>query len=97
MSMVVYRMVLRYVDGCLELMFFVECCGDHRDLHVPTHSFPTRRSSDLLGGPQIPGGQQRRPRLHLSRSRDASGNPQRSEEHTSELQSLMRNSYAVFC
>src|SRR3546814_2576188 len=23
--------------------------------------------------------------------------PQRSEEHTSELQSLMRNSYAVFC
>src|SRR3546814_1250747 len=25
------------------------------------------------------------------------GNPARSEEHTSELQSLMRNSYAVFC
>src|SRR3546814_8869066 len=24
-------------------------------------------------------------------------NPKRSEEHTSELQSLMRNSYAVFC
>src|SRR3546814_13670433 len=25
--------------------------GDHRDLHVLTHSFPTRRSSDLtLGG-----------------------------------------------
>src|SRR3546814_6592895 len=23
--------------------------------------------------------------------------PERSEEHTSELQSLMRNSYAVFC
>src|SRR3546814_5189060 len=27
----------------------------------------------------------------------AIGNAQRSEEHTSELQSLMRNSYAVFC
>src|SRR3546814_5748343 len=26
-----------------------------------------------------------------------SGNPTRSEEHTSELQSLMRISYAVFC
>src|SRR3546814_10756611 len=26
-----------------------------------------------------------------------SGCPQRSEEHTSELQSLMRTSYAVFC
>src|SRR3546814_9759666 len=25
------------------------------------------------------------------------GNRRRSEEHTSELQSLMRNSYAVFC
>src|SRR3546814_2877549 len=25
------------------------------------------------------------------------GSPLRSEEHTSELQSLMRNSYAVFC
>src|SRR3546814_1349104 len=28
---------------------------------------------------------------------EALGAPQRSEEHTSELQSLMRNSYAVFC
>src|SRR3546814_7824134 len=27
----------------------------------------------------------------------AIASPQRSEEHTSELQSLMRNSYAVFC
>src|SRR3546814_3318496 len=27
----------------------------------------------------------------------ASGSPSRSEEHTSELQSLMRISYAVFC
>src|SRR3546814_11561893 len=30
-------------------IFFVECNGDHRDLHVLTHSFPTRRSSDLTG------------------------------------------------
>src|SRR3546814_5275939 len=29
--------------------------------------------------------------------RDATGDPERSEEHTSELQSLMRISYAVFC
>src|SRR3546814_5716976 len=29
--------------------------------------------------------------------RTGSGNPRRSEEHTSELQSLMRISYAVFC
>src|SRR3546814_5854212 len=27
--------------------FLFEGCGDHRDLHVLTHSFPTLRSSDL--------------------------------------------------
>src|SRR3546814_15822855 len=32
-----------YSESC----FFFECYGDHRDLHVLTHSFPTRRSSDL--------------------------------------------------
>src|SRR3546814_14988085 len=30
----------------LYLCFY--CYRDHRDLHVQTHSFPTRRSSDLL-------------------------------------------------
>src|SRR3546814_3116461 len=34
--------------------------------------------------------------IHLS-SHDGSRDPDRSEEHTSELQSLMRISYAVFC
>src|SRR3546814_10546762 len=29
---------------------FCELYGDHRDLHLLTHSFPTRRSSDLWGG-----------------------------------------------
>src|SRR3546814_6801663 len=105
--------------------------GVHRALHGLTHSFPTRRSSDLpylvlqaglFGTINIPGSlpyrgvlipdnaiaadQNRRivyvvddagkvsarqvrpgPRLH----------GYRSEEHTSELQSLMRRSYAVFC
>src|SRR3546814_8652928 len=42
------------------------------------------------------------PLLHLGRStgpsdRSSYGRPKRSEEHTSELQSLMRISYAVFC
>src|SRR3546814_3544595 len=32
-----------------------------------------------------------------ARDRDRMSNPARSEEHTSELQSLMRISYAVFC
>src|SRR3546814_392670 len=28
-------------------VFFFSCYGDHLDLHVLTHSFPTLRSSDL--------------------------------------------------
>src|SRR3546814_1634408 len=35
--------------------------------------------------------------LGLTLPRDYGGGGRRSEEHTSELQSLMRNSYAVFC
>src|SRR3546814_7293345 len=35
--------------------------------------------------------------LSVRRSRAAGRRPCRSEEHTSELQSLMRISYAVFC
>src|SRR3546814_8644178 len=84
-----------------------------------THSFPTRRSSDLLPGHRVSviGGDHRR-RLTGDvqqdrgdgRSRgtalvdaDEEGqrrrrrHRERSEEHTSELQSLMRISYAVFC
>src|SRR3546814_17579479 len=30
-------------------VLFFECYGSHRDLHVLTRSFPTRRSSDLCG------------------------------------------------
>src|SRR3546814_1622779 len=116
--------------------FFFYCYGDHRDLHVLTHSFPTRRSSDLRaasllllrdghdgggdrpalrrrgdllerGGalqhrPLAPGavgearreGRRRHPARVLHHHRDRR---HRSEEHTSELQSLMRISYAVFC
>src|SRR3546814_19776029 len=99
---------------------FFEAYGDHRDLHVLTHSFPTRRSSDLnvfgamglsreLGLEQlyrdvrmlvVPDGTSEI--LTLIQGRQLTGfDPfrpaARSEEHTSELQSLMRISYAVFC
>src|SRR3546814_1033747 len=36
-------------------------------------------------------------RLCIDQSADECSRPMRSEEHTSELQSLMRISYAVFC
>src|SRR3546814_1554570 len=60
--------------------------------------FPTRRSSDLFYFVAL---------VLLRHLRDNVGHPNfkvnqrhcamRSEEHTSELQSLMRISYAVFC
>src|SRR3546814_4466323 len=112
--------------------------GDHRDLHVLTHSCPSRRASDrsagtgsgaatcarfrrcrpawsrvrtsillvarcLLAGVDPP-----RQCIELPEARGVlaplavlhergAGRILRSEEHTSELQSLMRISYAVFC
>src|SRR3546814_1288355 len=65
-----------------------------------------RRDGDLLGGHDASAGADLRttsqqPFLRRSRacSAIAAGRPRtmRSEEHTSELQSLMRISYAVFC
>src|SRR3546814_2245466 len=47
------------------------------------------------GGPAADQSQRRYPRRMAGGNRSAA-NP-RSEEHTSELQSLMRISYAVFC
>src|SRR3546814_8163012 len=86
---------------------------------LTTHSFPTRRSSDLLAaldeGQRLqPVAQHRRqlithrlgraghriaePLLHRGRAPfEEILRVARSEEHTSELQSLMRISYAVFC
>src|SRR3546814_7380744 len=45
--------------------------------------WPVMRTDDLVGAVWLPG--------------DGKANSTRSEEHTSELQSLMRISYAVFC
>src|SRR3546814_13474112 len=98
----------------LYVFVFFELYGDHRDLHVLTHSFPTRRSSDLYAlGRKLKiekvdtqgwllrrhnGGYAGQGRGHQpARRRGRGGGLLRSEEHTSELQSLMRISYAVFC
>src|SRR3546814_7658669 len=56
-----------------------------RQRHADAHSADQGRQADLRRGQE-----------YVAQS--AVGNPQgRSEEHTSELQSLMRISYAVFC
>src|SRR3546814_4143638 len=44
-----------------------------------------------------PGPRGHLPNAYAAYLRDPAGNKVRSEEHTSELQSLMRISYAVFC
>src|SRR3546814_4476494 len=95
-----------------------------------THSFPTRRSSDLRREPDhrrrldggvgarrhVPSPPRRRGPMDTCvgpvgcwcswmpacagmtyEGRPGSAYDRRSEEHTSELQSLMRISYAVFC
>src|SRR3546814_17632828 len=52
-------------------MFFFSLCGDHRDLHVLTHSFPTRLSSDLAPPGNVrrpPCGEYRRPPSSMDRS-----------------------------
>src|SRR6059058_6075900 len=85
------RLVLIIHVGALVLFFFKRY-GDHRDLHVVTHSFPTRRSSDLSS----PIGWSSEATTREA-SRSSSTCSSRSEEHTSELQSRNDNSYAVFC
>src|SRR3546814_2465272 len=61
-------------------------------------SLPDRRH---CGGcrrfPRIAAARRRVPRGHRLDGEREHRRPARSEEHTSELQSLMRNSYAVFC
>src|SRR3546814_1424314 len=100
----------------VSFFFFFYGYGYHRDLHVLTHSFPTRRSSDLQLDLRFDKrakrsrreivdaeGDRRRVRgagLAAGPDRDdhrVREGRERSEEHTSELQSLMRISYAVFC
>src|SRR3546814_5875447 len=62
---------------------------------LPLKSFRARCRRDQSRD-EIAGGRGKEPRAHDERSHVRRGQP-RSEEHTSELQSLMRISYAVFC
>src|SRR3546814_8247524 len=59
-----------------------------------------RRGGEQIGAPRAAGGEDRRvggERLDMIGGAVDGVDAPRSEEHTSELQSLMRNSYAVFC
>src|SRR3546814_5984103 len=86
--------------------------GDHHRLGpaVPSHlsgrpAGARRRAGDPhsthargVDGESLAGGKAGETRTGCRAYRPAApAGPWRSEEHTSELQSLMRNSYAVFC
>src|SRR3546814_1166507 len=83
------RAVFRQLPGCLQ---HGEGCRQGRAEGRPTGRRSRRRyrcdRSALT---------QRRSVLVAERERGRHCRPYRSEEHTSELQSLMSNSYAVFC
>src|SRR3546814_1658885 len=73
--------------------------GDHA--HVDPDQLAPANAEELVLGqhPQQPGLQRRRHVADLVEEQGAAVGllETRSEEHTSELQSLMRISYAVFC
>src|SRR3546814_18470494 len=106
--MIMYQYLL-FLSSCyllLLLFLFFSFYGDHRYLYVLTHTFPTRRSSGLLvlamreGAPDNVKGISLFivPKFLVNDDGSLGArNGVRSEEHTSELQSLMRISYAVFC
>src|SRR5213594_2199568 len=80
----------------LYVFIFFRSSGSHRDLHKRSHTFPTRRSSDLRPGQVHRRAVRQRQRLLQQRGELRAGEG-RSEEHTSELQSRTLSSYAVFC
>src|SRR5216110_3935460 len=89
-------MSFSYIFFFLLFFFFFYSHGDNRYLHKLTHSFPTRRSSDLgivIAGDPDPVAAA----LQEAQHRAVGVGDSRSEEHTSELQSRELISYAVFC
>src|SRR3546814_6446325 len=65
----------------------------HDGTRPPVRSVPLRRSVPPAAATKTP----RVPAFSVAPTRAAPGASPRSEEHTSELPSLMRISYAVFC
>src|SRR3546814_9182509 len=67
--------------------------GQAKDAHVAAQRRPSRISRVAIGAAAL----DRRAFIDPRAARVAIDAGRRSEEHTSELQSLMRISYAVFC
>src|SRR3546814_2450940 len=87
----------------LLLVTLLAACGIPQSGTRPATAPEEPLDLSLVPPPETPAEAQRRPRsadvVHktAAEARALFGAPARSEEHTSELQSLMRISYAVFC
>src|SRR3546814_8789482 len=83
------------VDGTRILRYFIDFWHNdlklHKELSAP-EIYPLQGKVDALIATW-----DQKLEAHQKRSAIATGKETRSEEHTSELQSLMRISYAVFC
>src|SRR3546814_16554147 len=92
-----FSLLLLCATLSFDFFFFFNDTATTEIYTVLTHSFPTRRSSDLSS---VSTACRMASSMVLPRATShpgKSGKSIRSEEHTSELQSLMRISYAVFC
>src|SRR3546814_7026321 len=86
------------VEGDADELRSREVAMQAADLQEPVDLDPAIGAAHLepvLHRPGVPGQQQ--PALRIARPHRGPPFIERSEEHTSELQSLMRISYAVFC
>src|SRR3546814_6862997 len=68
-----------------------------RELQGDADAPALRQCFERVQGGKFPGRLRRNVRAICRRHAGIAGRLRRSEEHTSELQSLMRISYAVFC
>src|SRR3546814_5953589 len=84
------------IDGCLYGLRNPECTIDELIELIPAPDFPTGGIIYGLSGVRE-GYRTGRGRVIMRAKTHFEDMDKRSEEHTSELQSLMRISYAVFC
>src|SRR3546814_6888877 len=78
-------------EACRNRVDLLALAGEAEQRGCVTPRQACRHAAQIVHAP-------RSPELEIARAtRRAALVTRRSEEHTSELQSLMRNSYAVFC
>src|SRR3546814_4561347 len=96
---ILFRARERLVHQRTELVNALRACLYEYGYVVPQGIHQIRRIAEILDAPNsdLPDLMREEFRDLLEQIAEKTGRINRSEEHTSELQSLMRISYAVFC